>query len=63
MNDWNLFCELSLVAMVVMFVVWFAVVSASWEPSERKDHAGAGQRGAHASLLAAPRDRLGGPVK
>ncbi len=42
MNDWKLFCELSLVAMVVMFVVWFAVVSAAWSRSHRSGGGGEG---------------------
>ncbi len=62
MNDWTLFCELSLVAMVVMFVVWFAVVSALWKPTDEKHHEGAGPAGTKGSL-AAPCDRLGRHVK
>jgi hypothetical protein len=49
MNDWKLFCELSLVAMVVMFALWFAIMSKSMNCSEQKDQEPAVKAGDHKS--------------
>ena len=38
MDDWKVFCELSIVAMAVILVVSFAVGAASCNRSEQTDH-------------------------
>ncbi len=63
MDDWKMFCELSIVVMAVMLVVSFTVGAASCNRSEQKDHEISPQAAAHQSLPAAQRERDGKCVK
>ncbi len=62
MDDWKLFCELSILAMAVILVVVFTVGAASCNRSEQKDHKISPQAAAH-KCIPAPRDRDGRHVK
>ena len=59
MNDWKLFCEFSLVVMVVMFGLWFAVMSNWMNCSDQIDQEGAEQGRQKESLPDVPGARVG----